>query len=126
VDRFSHKKINEVEDKEPCQVKTKCRFGDSEHLVADMDINRAWGTVRKYIKISAREPRLSRIEGEVSHQRSQTRLQWLRNHSEINRENVTRKASRYFRNKKREYLKDKINEFATPVRTRILETYVEA
>jgi hypothetical protein len=43
-------------------------------------------------------------------------LQWLQEPSKINGENlnnVRREASRYFRNKKREYLKDKINELAT-------------
>jgi hypothetical protein len=34
-------------------------------------------------------------------------------------------ASRYFRNKKRAYLKDKISELATTVRTRTSETCVE-
>jgi hypothetical protein len=40
-------------------------------------------------------------------------LQWLQNLSEINGNNlnnVRRKASRHFRNIKREYLNDKINE----------------
>jgi hypothetical protein len=41
-------------------------------------------------------------------QRKQAKLQWLQDPSEINGE-----ASRYFRNKKREYLKHKINELAT-------------
>jgi chemotaxis methyl-accepting protein methylase len=43
-------------------------------------------------------------------------LQWLQDPSEINGDNlriVRRGAGRYFRNKKREYLKDKINELAT-------------
>jgi hypothetical protein len=43
-------------------------------------------------------------------------LQWLQDPSEINGDNlriVRREASTYFRNKKREYLKDKMNEFAT-------------
>jgi hypothetical protein len=43
-------------------------------------------------------------------------LQWLLDPSEINGDNlnnVRREASRYFRNEKREYLKDKINELAT-------------
>jgi hypothetical protein len=42
-------------------------------------------------------------------------LQWLQDPSEINGDNlnnVRREASRYVRNKKREYLKDKINELA--------------
>jgi hypothetical protein len=43
-------------------------------------------------------------------------LQWLQDPSEINGDNlktVRLEASRYFRNEKREYLKDKINELAT-------------
>jgi hypothetical protein len=42
----------------------------------------------------------------------QAKLQWLQDPSEIIRDNlnnVRRDASRLFRNKKREYLKDKIN-----------------
>jgi hypothetical protein len=49
-------------------------------------------------------------------QRKQAKLQWLQDPSEINGDNlnnVRHKASRYFRNKKREYLKDKINKLAT-------------
>jgi hypothetical protein len=41
------------------------------------------------------------------------KLQWLQDPSEVNEDNwsnVRREASRHFRNKKREYLKDKINE----------------
>jgi hypothetical protein len=37
---------------------------------------------------------------------------------------VRREASRYFRNKKREYLKDEINELATNIRTRIANTFL--
>jgi hypothetical protein len=43
-------------------------------------------------------------------------LQWLQDPSEINGDNpnsVKHEGSRYFRNKTREYLKDKINELAT-------------
>jgi hypothetical protein len=42
-------------------------------------------------------------------------LQWLHDPSEINGDNlndVRREASRYFRDKRREYLKDKVNELA--------------
>jgi hypothetical protein len=42
-------------------------------------------------------------------------LQWLQNPSKINRDNLNNirlEASRYFRNNKRKYLKDKINELA--------------
>jgi hypothetical protein len=42
-------------------------------------------------------------------------LQWLQDPSEINGDNLNNGrcgANRYFRNKKREYLKDKMNELA--------------
>jgi hypothetical protein len=42
-------------------------------------------------------------------------LQWLQDPSEINGDNLNNarcEASRYFRNKKKDYLKDKINELA--------------
>jgi hypothetical protein len=45
--------------------------------------------------------------------RKQAKLQWLQDPSVVNEDNlsnVTREASRHFRNKKREYFKDKINE----------------
>jgi hypothetical protein len=48
--------------------------------------------------------------------RKQAQLQWLQDPNEINRDNLNNvkcEASRHFRNKKREYLEDKINELAT-------------
>jgi hypothetical protein len=48
-------------------------------------------------------------------QTKESKLQWLHDPSEINGDNlnnVKREASRYFRNKKRKYLKDKIYELA--------------
>jgi hypothetical protein len=55
------------------------------------------------------------------------KLQWLQDPSEVNEgnlNNVRHKASRHFGNKKREYLKNKINELATSSRTRTSETCV--
>jgi hypothetical protein len=52
---------------------------------------------------------------ELLGQRKQAKLQWLQDPTEINGDNlnnVRREAIRYFRNKRREYLKDKINEVA--------------
>jgi hypothetical protein len=54
-------------------------------------------------------------------------VQWLQDPSEINGDNlnnIRREACGHFRNKKREHLKDKINEFAT-VRARTSETRTE-
>jgi hypothetical protein len=47
-------------------------------------------------------------------QRKQAKLQWLQDPSEVNENNlsnVRRDTSRHFRNKKREYLKDRINKY---------------
>jgi hypothetical protein len=52
----------------------------------------------------------------VLDQSKQTKLQWLQNSSEINGDNLNnmrRETSRHFRNKKRKYLKDKMDELAT-------------
>jgi hypothetical protein len=46
-------------------------------------------------------------------QKKQAKLQWLQDPSEVNEGNLSdarQKASRHFRNKKMEYLEDKINE----------------
>jgi hypothetical protein len=51
-----------------------------------------------------------------SKEKKKAKLQWLHNPSEINGDNlnnVSLEASRHFRNKKREYLKDKINDLKT-------------
>jgi hypothetical protein len=53
---------------------------------------------------------------EIIISKKQAKLQWLQDPSEINGDNlnnVRHEASRHFRNKKRGYLKDKINELAT-------------
>jgi hypothetical protein len=45
--------------------------------------------------------------------RKQAKLQWLQDPSEVNEDNLSNirwEASRHLRNKKREYLKDRINE----------------
>jgi hypothetical protein len=55
-------------------------------------------------------------------------LQWLQNPSEINGDNLNKvrhEASRYFRNKKGEYLKNKIMSLQQTVKTRTLENCVE-
>jgi uncharacterized NAD(P)/FAD-binding protein YdhS len=61
-------------------------------------------------------------------QKKQDKLQWLQDQSEINRDilnNIRREASRHFKNKKREYLKYKINEVASNTKNKNTETYIE-
>jgi hypothetical protein len=61
-------------------------------------------------------------------QRKQAKLQWLQDPSEVNGDNlktVRREASKYFREKKREYLKDKINELATNSKNKNIRYLIE-
>jgi hypothetical protein len=91
-------------------------------LDAEVEVNNAWEKIRENIKISAQES-LGYFElkkhkswfdegcSELLDQRKQPKLQWLQDLSEINGNNlnnIRREASRYFRNRKREYLRDKI------------------
>jgi hypothetical protein len=57
----------------------------------------------------------------------EAKLQWLQDPSEANEDNLSDvrwEASRHFRNKKREYLKDKTNELEAVIRTRTSETCI--
>jgi hypothetical protein len=98
-----------------------------EDLDAEVEINSACKTIRENIEISAKEsiryfelkkhkPWFDEGCSKLLDQRKQTKLLWLQGPSKINGDNlnnVRREASRHFRNKKREYLKDKINVLAT-------------
>jgi hypothetical protein len=52
----------------------------------------------------------------MKNERKQAKMQWLQNPNQSkvdNLNNVRREASRHFRNKKKDYLKAKINELET-------------
>jgi hypothetical protein len=53
--RFNLKKLNEKEGKEQYRVEISNRFGALEILDAEVDINKAWETIRENLKISAKE-----------------------------------------------------------------------
>jgi hypothetical protein len=55
MERFSLKKLNEVEGKEQFRVEVSNRFAALEDLVAEVEINFAWEIIRENIKISAKE-----------------------------------------------------------------------
>jgi hypothetical protein len=127
MDRFNLKNLNDVESKQQFRVEVSNRFAALEDLDTEVGINSAWETIRENIKISAIES-LGYFElkkhkswfdegcSKLLNQRKQAKLQLLQDPSEIygdNLNNVRREASRRFRNKKREYLKDKIIELAT-------------
>jgi hypothetical protein len=96
----------------------------SGNLEDSGDINRARNNIRENIKTSAQES-IGYCESkshklcfdkecsEFVDRIKQAKLQWLQDLSEVNEDNLSnvwREDSRHFRNKKREYLKGKINE----------------
>jgi hypothetical protein len=126
MERFNLKKLNEVKEKEQYRAEVSNRFAALGDLDAEVEINSAWEMIRENIKLSAKEslgycelekhkPWFDEACSKLVDQRKQAKLQWLQDPSEINGDNlriVRCEASRYFRNKKREYLKGKSNELA--------------
>jgi hypothetical protein len=55
MERFNLKKLNAVKGKDQYQVETSNRFAALLNLDDDMNINRAWKTIRENIKISAKK-----------------------------------------------------------------------
>jgi hypothetical protein len=52
---FSLKKLNELEVKVQYHVEISNRFAALENLDAEVDIDRAWETIREKVKVSAKE-----------------------------------------------------------------------
>jgi hypothetical protein len=88
-----------------------------------VDINTAWNNIRENIKISAQESQVIVNQSIINHDLMRNVQNWLiqgsrlttvvAGPSEVNEDNmsnVRQKASTHSRNKKREYLKDKINK----------------
>jgi hypothetical protein len=68
-----------------------------------------------YYELKKHKPWFNKGCSELLDQKKQAKLQWLQDPSKINGDNlnnIRREASRHFRNNKKEYLKDKINELA--------------
>jgi hypothetical protein len=110
MERFNLKKLDGVE----YRLEISKTFTALENLDDDVDINRAWETIRENIKISAKanlgyyklkkhKPWFDEGCPELLDQRKQDKLQWLQDPSQINGDNfnnVRREGSRHFRNKK--------------------------
>jgi hypothetical protein len=97
--RFNLKKLNEVESKEKYCVEDSNRFATLEAFDAEVEINTVCGTIRENIKISAKsslgyyelkehKPWFEEGCSTLLDQRSQAKLQWLQNPSEINGDNL--------------------------------------
>jgi hypothetical protein len=55
MERFNHKKLNDVVGKEQFRVEVSNRFAALEDLDTEVEINSAWEMIREKIKISAKE-----------------------------------------------------------------------
>jgi hypothetical protein len=55
MQRYNHKKLNDAEGTQQYHVEISNRFAALENLDIEVDINRAWETIRENIKISAKE-----------------------------------------------------------------------
>jgi len=98
-----------------------------ENLNVDEDVNRAWENIKENIKTSAKQslglheltqhkPWFDKKCVGFLDQRKQAKMQWIQDPSRStvdNLNNVRRDASRYFKNKKKAYLKAKIEELET-------------
>jgi hypothetical protein len=96
MERFNHKKLNEVEDKEKYCIEVLSRFAALEDLDAEVEITSPWETIRENIKISAKESLRYLNSRSISHGSTkdaqnyswkQAKLQWLQDPSEINGDN---------------------------------------
>jgi hypothetical protein len=102
-------------------------FAALEKLDNDRDINRAWENIKEIIKTSGKEslglhkweqhkPSFDEECLGTLDRRKEAKMQWMMDPSESNVENlnkVRRNASRHIRNKKKAYLKAKIEELET-------------
>jgi hypothetical protein len=77
----------------------------------------------RYHRLKYNKPRFDDEYSKLIEQRNQAKLQWLQNPNQINGDNLQNsrhETSTAFRNKKREYLKGKINELETNNKTKSL------
>jgi hypothetical protein len=124
MDRFNLKKLNNAESKEQYHVDVSKMSAALEDLDAEVDISSAWKTVKQNFKMSAKEilgyyelkqhkPWFDEGCSELLDKKKQAKFQWLQDPSEVNGyslKNVSHEASRHFRNKRREYLKDRTED----------------
>jgi len=126
-ERFNLRKVNELDIRKQYQTEITNRFAALENLGDDEDINRAWENIKENIKTSAKErlglhelkqhkPWLDKECLRFLDQRKQAKIQWMQDPSQCNVDNINNVrhvASRHFRNKKKAYLKAKIEKLET-------------
>jgi len=121
------RKLNELEVREEYQIEIINRFAALENLNDDEDVDRTWENIKDNIQTSAKEslglhelkknkPWFDEVCLGFLDQRKQAKMQWMQDpsHSNVyNLNNVRGEVSRHFRNKKKAYLRAKIEELET-------------
>jgi len=125
--RFNLRKLNEPDVRKQYQIEITKRFAALENLNDDEDVNRTWENIKENIQTSAKESLgLHELKqhklwfdeeclGSLD-QRKRAKMQWMQDPSQSNvdiRNNVRREVSRHFRDKKKAYLRAKIEELET-------------
>jgi len=125
--RFNLRKLNEPEVREQYQIEITNGFAALENLNDDEDVNRTWENTKENNQTSAKES-LGLHEFQQNKlwfddeclgfldQRKRAKMQLIQDPSQSkvdNLNNVRREVSRHFRNKKKAYLRTKIEELET-------------
>ena len=125
--RFNLRKLNDLEVRKQYQIEITNRFAALENVCEDENINRGWESIKENIKTSATEslgmhemkqhkPWFDEECLGILDQRKQAKMQWIQEPSQSNVDNlnnVRHEASRHFKNKKKDYVKTKIEELET-------------
>jgi hypothetical protein len=104
-EKFNLKKLSAMEVRKQYHTEISNRFAALKNLYDKEDIKRAWKNIKENIKISVKDTLRP-------YEKMQTKMQWLHDPNQSNAEdlnNASHETSRNFRNKKREYMKAKIN-----------------
>jgi len=118
------KKLNEPEVTEQYQIEITNRVAALENLNDDEDVNRTWENIKKNIQTSAKEslglhelkqnkPWFDEECLGFLDQRKRAKMQWMQDPSQSNVDilnNVKREVGRQFRDKRKAYLRAKIEE----------------
>ena len=123
--RFNLRKLNESGVREEYQIEITNRFAALEN--SDDDVNRTWKNIKENIQTSEKEslgldefkqnkPWIDEECLGCLDQRKRPKIQWVQDPSQSNVDNlnnVRRQVSRHFRNKKKAYLRAKIEDLET-------------
>jgi len=126
-ERFNLRKLRELEVKEKYQIEITNRFAALGNSNVEEDVNRVWENIKENIKTSAKEslglqewkqhkPWFDKECVDFLDQRKQSKIQWIQDPSRINVDNLYNircDDSRHFRNKKKAYMKVKVEELET-------------